>query len=201
MAEVRLYFQRGAGQLESFQLGAAQLRKSFTSGLSSGNAKIAFYCAGQGTHFSVISAEKDLPSLLQEIDYYLHLLETYKNELTKKCLHCYRETVSSLIDKGQTTAIESKLSYADVSDPGNKHLEVFYFHQVLRNYWLGYSERCQHYIQRYDEIVQPRLFEAHIIKFYRGKLQPVYSRTAHTQGQALTYTSLSTKTQVFNHLI
>ncbi len=179
MAEVHLYFQRGAGQLESFQLGAAQLRKSFTSGLSSGNTRIAFYCAGQGTHFSIMSAEKELTSLLHEIDYYLHLLETYKSELTKKCLHCYRETVSTLIDKGQTTANEYKLSYADVSDPGNKHLELFYFHQVFRNHWLGYSERCQHYIQRYDEILQPRLFEARVIKFYHGKLQPVYFGTPH----------------------
>ena len=180
MAEVRLYFWRGVGQLDSYQLGAAQLRKCFVTSLSFGNAKLAFYCAGQGTQFSIISAEKGLGSLLKEIDYYLHLLETYKNQMAKNCLLCYRETVSALIDKGRTTSIQAKLSFEDVSDPGKKPLlEMFYFHQVYRNYWLGYSERCQHYVQKYCELLQPRLFESYIIKFYHGKLQPLHLGTPH----------------------
>ena len=182
MVDVHLHFHRGAGQLDSYQLCATQLRKSFASGLSSGNANIAFFCAGQGVQFSVISAEKDLISLLQEIDYYRNLLEIYKSELTKYCLLCYRETVSTFIDKGKTTAIEAKLTFADVSDPGNKLLEMFYFHQVFKNYWIGYAERCDHYVQRYGELSQPRHFEAYIIKFYHGKLQQVYFGTLHTSG-------------------
>ena len=174
IAEVRLFFWRGVGQFHSYQSGAAQLRKSFVTSMSFGNAKLAFYCAGQGIQFSTISAEKDLASLLKEIDYYLHLLETYKNQMAQMCLLCYRETVSVLIDKGETTSIQARLSYADVCDPGNKLLELFYFHQVLRNYWQGYSERCQHYVEKYGELLQPRLFEAYIIKFYQGKLHSLY---------------------------
>jgi|SaaInl74LU_5_DNA_1037368.scaffolds.fasta_scaffold04516_2 hypothetical protein len=59
MVDVQLHFHRGAGQLDSYQLCATQLRKSFASGLSSGNANIAFFCAGQGVQFSMISAEKE----------------------------------------------------------------------------------------------------------------------------------------------
>ena len=173
-AKVKLFFHRGCGQFDSYHVGAAQLRKLFPSCLSSGNANIAFYCASQGAQFSTIGAEKDLTSLLKEMDYYLHQLETYKSEMARYCLLCYRETISTLIDKGQTTAITARLAYADVSDPGNKLLEVFYFHQVFRNFWLGYSERCQHYVHKYGEILRPRHFESYIIKFYHGKFQTLY---------------------------
>ena len=174
MAELRLHYHAGAGHLESFQSGAKQLRKGFGSGLTSGNANAAFYCAIQGTFFSIISGEKELTLILQEIDYYLNLLKTYKSEMTRHYLLCYHETVSLLIDKGEATGIEAKLCYGDVCDPGNKLLEVYYFHMVFRNYWLGYTERSNHYVQKYDGILQPRYFEAYIIKFYHGKLQPVY---------------------------
>ena len=179
IAEVRLFFWRGVGQFHSYQSGAAQLRKSFLTSMSFGNAKLAFYCAGQGTQFSTISAEKDLASLLKEIDYYLHLLETYKNQMAQMILLCYRETVSALIDKGETTSIQARLSYADVCGPGGALQEVFYFHQVFRNYWQGYSERCQHYVEKYGELAQPSLLETYIIKFYQGKFHSLYFVSPH----------------------
>jgi len=166
----------GAGHLDSYQSGANQLRKAFSSGLSSGNANTAFYCAGHATHFSTISAETDLPSLLLQIDYYLRLLEIYKSEMAKKFILCYRETISTLIDRGQSTGIDAKLSYGDASDQGigNKLLEVFYFHQVFRNYWIGYSERCHHYAKKCFAISKPGHFFIYVIKFYHGKkFQPL----------------------------
>lgn len=57
--------------------GSYQLCDGFVSGLSSGDANTAFFCAAYGIHFSVISGGKDLASLLKEIDYYIHLLKTY----------------------------------------------------------------------------------------------------------------------------
>ena len=177
MAGIRLHFYMGAGHLESFQVGASQLRKGFGSGLSSGDANTAFYCAIQGTFFSIISGEKELCSLLQEIDYYLHLLKTYSSEMTRKYLLCYRETVSILIDKGEATGIEDRLRFEDVSDPGNKLLEVFYFHELFRHYWLGHPERSNYYIKKYGEIIQPRYFEVYVVKFYSGKFQLVYFGT------------------------
>ena len=161
----------GAGQLEPYHLDASQLRKGFESGLSSGDSNPAFYCANLGVYFSIISAEKDLTSLLKEIDYYLLLLETYKSELAKKPILCYRETVATLIDRGETTGIDAKLSYADACDlgPGNKLLGVFYFQEVFRNYWLGYTERCHHYAQKSMDISKQENFFNYIVKFYHGK--------------------------------
>ena len=169
MTELCVNYYMGAGHLDSYRSGAKQLRKGFASGLSFGNVNTAFYCAGQGAYFSVISAEKDLSSLLQEIDYYLHLLETYKSEMTKKYFLCIRETVSTLIDRGEETSILAKLSQADVSDQENKLLEMFYFHQVFRNYWLGYGERCHYYVQKCLKIFKPGKFNIYVIKFYHGK--------------------------------
>ena len=173
--ELCVNYYMGAGHLDSYQSGADQLRRGFASGMSSGNASMAFYCASHGIHFSTMSAEQDLSSLLKEIDYYLHLLGIYKSEMAKKIILCYRETVSTLIDRGEATGIEARLCQADISDPapGNKLLEVFYFHQVFRNYWLGYTERCHHYAEKSFTVTKnERKF---VFFFYYGKkFQPLY---------------------------
>eukprot|EP00986_Skeletonema_menzelii_P001198 scaffold313_cov104-Skeletonema_menzelii.AAC.1 len=103
--------------------------------------------------------------------------ETYKNELAKKFLLCYRETVATLIDRGETTGIDAKLSYADAYDlgPGNKLLEVLYFQEVFRNYWLGYTERCHHYALKSLDISKQENFFIYNMKFYHGT--PLLSNT------------------------
>mmetsp|Transcript_23122 Transcript_23122/g.33019 ORF Transcript_23122/g.33019 Transcript_23122/m.33019 type:complete len:804 (-) Transcript_23122:247-2658(-) len=168
--KICINYYMGAGQLESHLSCSNKLRKGFASGLSSGDANTAFFCASHGVYFSIISAEKDLTSLLKEIDYYLLLLETHKSELTKKFLLCFRETVATLIDRGETTGIDAKLSYADAYDlgPGNKLLASLYFQEVFRNYWLGYTERCHHYAQKSMSISKQENFSTSIMKFYHG---------------------------------
>lgn len=170
--KICINYYMGAGQLESHLSCSNKLRKGFASGLSSGDANTAFFCASHGVYFSIISAEKDLTSLLKEIDYYLLLLETHKSELTKKFLLCFRETVATLIDRGETTGIDAKLSYADAYDlgPGNKLLASLYFQEVFRNYWLGYTERCHHYAQKSMSISKQENFSTSIMKFYHGKV-------------------------------
>ena len=179
MADLQLNYDQGPGHLESFQSGAKKLREAFASGLTIGNANTAFYCAIQGTWFSLASGEKDLTSLLKQIDYYLHLLGTYKSEMTKYYLLCFRETISILIDKGEATGIDDKLTQEDVSNPDNKLLELFYFHQTFRNFWLGYTERCQHYVKLFLELKQPRYYDMYIFKFYQGKFS-LWSLSSNT---------------------
>lgn len=180
MADLTLNYYQGPGYLESLQSGAKKLREAFESGLTIGNANTAFYCAIQGTWFSLASGEKDLTSLLKQIDYYLHLLGTYKSEMTKYFLLCFRETISILIDKGEATSIDKKLTQEEVSNPdNNKLLELFYFHRTFRNFWLGYTERCQHYVKLFLELEQPRYYDMYIFKFYQGKfsLGNLFSKT------------------------
>lgn len=170
-AELCVNYYIAAGHLDSYHLGAKQLRKGFESGLSSGNASTAFYCAGHGVYFSMLGGEKDLISLRKEIDYYLHLLETYKSEV-KNSILCIRETVSILIDNGEGTGIEATPCYGDLSDPGNKrNARVFYFHHAFRTYWLGHTERCLHFVQKFFDVIEAEKFEVYVMKFYHGKLQ------------------------------
>jgi hypothetical protein len=167
MAELRLNFSHAVGHLEWFHSGIQRLRVGFESALSSGNANMGFLCAVQSTVFSIISGEKELSALLKEIDYYLHLLQTYKSEMTRRFLLNSRETVSMLIDKGEATSIEAKECPGDL-DPGNKFLDTFYFHQAFRNYWLGFSERCHHFAQKCFATFSPGRFYGMQIRFYYG---------------------------------
>jgi len=110
-------------------------------------------------------------SLLVEIDYYLRLLTTYKNEVAKNYLLGTRETVSMLVDKGHATSIEAKASYGDVDNRKNKQREMFFFHQAIRCFWLGYFERSKHFcekcLQLFGHLPQ---FNTCQIKFYHGKI-------------------------------
>jgi len=82
----------------------------------------------------------------------------------------HRETVSTLIDKGSATAIEAKVSF-----PSN-HLgeSVVIIHQAIRMYWLGWTERCTHFIQKnWKMIEQSGPYLSCIINFYYGKGKPM----------------------------
>lgn len=168
MPELRLNFYTAVGRYEWLHSGAQALRGGFESALSSGNANMGFFCAVQATSFSIMSGEKKLTSLLKEIDYYLHLLETYKSEVAKKYLLAFRETVSKLIDKGEETSIEAKECLGDVSDSGNKFIGTFYFHQAFRHFWLGYNERCCHFAQKCFGRIPQGKYLVCLIKFYYG---------------------------------
>ncbi len=79
-----------------------------------------------------------------------------------------RETVSMLVDKGEATSIEAKECPGELSDPGNKFLDTFYFHQAFRNFWLGFSERSRHFAQKCLSTFSPGRFYGMQIRFYHG---------------------------------
>ncbi len=170
MAELSLIFNNTVGHLEWIHPGAQRLRTCFGSALSSGNANMGFLCATQSINFSILSGEKELNSLLKEIDYYLHLLETYKSEVSKKYMLWARETVSILIDKGEATSISGKESHhvSDVSDRADKFLDTYYCQQVVRNFWLGYGERCRHFALKLFARIRQGSYLYQISKFYYG---------------------------------
>ncbi len=109
-------------------------------------------------------------SLLVEIDYYLNFMKSYKNEVAKNYFLANRETVSMLIDKGLETGIELKASFGDMENPLNKQREMFFFHQAIRCFWLGYTERFKHFakkcLEMFGHLIQ---FNTSQIKFYHGK--------------------------------
>lgn len=157
------FYGRIAWHFEPFQVCEDNLRRGFESGLSSGY-NLAFNCTFHIIKTAIITGKK-LPLLLKEIDYYLHLLNTYKSELMKNALLISRETVSALIDRGQATSIEAEVR----NDFGR---EPLYFHEAFRAYWQGHEVRCHHLFdkcsQQSGQYVQ---FNPFILKFYHGKFK------------------------------
>lgn len=167
LAEHQLIFYHTVGHFECFHKSVQRLRGAFESALSSGNANMGFLCAMQSLTFSIISGERELTLLLKDIDYHLHLLQTYKSETTRRWLLDCRETVSLLIDKGEATIIEA----TECSGAGDDtlDLEMFYFNRAFQSFWLGFRERCYHFTQKCCVLFPPpgRLYGAQI-RFYHG---------------------------------
>ncbi len=156
------FYGRIAWKFESFQICGDNLRRGFESGLSSGS-NFGFHCAFHAIKTGIMSGE-NLVALLKEIDYYLHLLKTYKSELMRNALLISRETVSALMDKGEASGTDAKAV-------SNSSKEPVFFHQAFRGFWSGYTVRCHHFFEKCSQLsglyVQ---FNPILLKFYHGKL-------------------------------
>jgi hypothetical protein len=158
-----------AWRFEPSQICADKTRRAFEIALSSGGVDTAFYCSFHVLKYALFGGE-NLKSLLKEIDYYLHLLGTYKNQVARKYLFNFRETVSLLIDNGQATSIGAKPNYGDLNDPGNKMREAFFVHKAFQCFWFGHTERCGYYSEKCMPILGPlEQFNTYMSKFYHGK--------------------------------
>lgn len=168
--EVYLNFYGGiAWRFEPFQVCSDYLWRGFETGLSTGNTHAAWLCALQSTTLSIISGA-NLKSVLNKIDYYLHLSKTFNITIGKNLLLVYRETVSILIDKGEATSIEAKPTFGDINDPENKLRDVYYRHEAIRAFWSGYTERCQHCSRKIVTMKQlDSRFIRYNLEFYYGK--------------------------------
>ena len=161
------YYGRIAWRFESLQSCTDYLRRGFKSGLSVGNPDGGFHCVIHVIKGAFFSGE-NLISILKEIDYLLHLLESYNNVVVRNYLLNFRETVSTLIDKGSATSIEAKASFFyNGNDLGESAALV---QQAIRAYWLGYTERCNHFIEKgLNMIGQSGQHNSYQMKFYYGK--------------------------------
>jgi hypothetical protein len=145
-----LYYGHVAFHTEPLHACADMLRQGFDAGMSLGESGMAFYNAIQHIKTAVVAGDR-LPSLLEKVDYYLEQANTYQNEIAKAYLSIFRGTVSTLIDKRQSTRL-SPLAIDIPTDTANAHLlESMYFHRAIQAYWQGHSERCQHYIKKFFE--------------------------------------------------
>ncbi len=163
------YYSRVAWRFEPLQECVDKSRRAFEAALSLGFVDTAFYCAIHVILKSIFSG-KSLRSILKEIDYYLHLLKTYKSEVSKTYMLIFRETVSSLIDNGQTTRIEATPRVGDLNDPCNKLRESALFHKAMQSFWIGHTQRCRYYNEKCVPILAPLAqFTTYLSKFYHGK--------------------------------
>ncbi len=170
--EVYLNFYSGiAWRFETFQVCADYLCRGFETGLSTGNNRTGLLCALQATTLSIISGA-NLKSMLNKIDYYLHLSTTFNITSGRNLLLVFRETVSVLIDKGEATSIEAKPILGDLNNLDNTKRNVYYRHEAVRAFWLGYTERCQHCSQKIipaEEDYARLVLIKFQVEFYQGK--------------------------------
>ena len=158
-----------AWRFEPFQVCGDKTRRAFETALSLGNVGLAFYCSFHVIKYAIFSGA-NLRSLLKEIDYYLHLLKTYKREVPRNYLLNFRETVSLLIDKGQATSIEAKACIEDLNNPDNRMRESLFFYKAVQCYWVGHTERCKYFSEKCMPILAPlEQLDTYLSKFYHGK--------------------------------
>ncbi|KAK1746792.1 putative AAA ATPase [Skeletonema marinoi] len=162
------FYGRVAWRFEPFQAGVHKLRQCLDAGLSSGRSDIGLFCGLNEIKYALCSGA-NLKSLLKRIDYYLHLMETYRSEATKNNVLLMRETVSFLIDNGQATSIEASACVGDLNDPKNKLREAFFYYSAIRCFWLGHNGRCRYYGKKcIDLFWQGGQVTSYVAKFYLG---------------------------------
>ena len=184
------FYGRIAWCFEPFQVCLENLRRAFETALSQGSHDMGFFISIHVIKTAIFTGEK-LTSLLKEIDYYLHLSETYKNVVARNLMLNFRETVSVLIDNGEATSIEAKPSFGDINNKANKMRETMFFHKAIQAFWIGYTDRCRHYGDKCMPILAPLgQFNTYILKFYHGKGASVtyatYRKGCLTQSQLIT---------------
>ena len=159
-----------AWRFESFQEGVIRLRQGFEAGLSFGQIDQGLHCLIHRIKLAIVSGA-NLKSTLKEIDYYLHLLKTYKSIITTNAMLWFRETLSLLIDKGEATSIEEKAAFGDLNGKSYNLRAMSLYHKVIRAFWSGYTEQCRYYSEKYMSISleEVRFLNKSQVEFYHGK--------------------------------
>ena len=143
------YYGFVAFHTEPLQLCAAMLRQGFDAGMSLGDTGNAFFNSVQHIKTALVAGDR-LPTLLQEVDYYLKLATTYQNESAKMFLSVNRGTISLLLGG------EPSLTPHAIDVPNNTAnadvLVPIYYHRAIQAYWQGHNERCEHYIGKWLKI-------------------------------------------------
>ena len=161
------YYGHIAFHTEPLHTCADMLRQGFDAGMSLGESGLACFNAIQHIKTAVIAGDR-LPNLLEKVDYYLALANTYQHEIAKAYLSIFRGTISTLIDKGGATS-SSYHAINVTTDTANANIrDTVHFHRAIQAYWEGHSERCQHYI---GKLIQKGSF--------RGKLNSVIVTFIH----------------------
>ena len=122
-------------------------------GMSTGEASQAFYNAIFHIRLGMFSGER-LPSLLKDADYYLQLANRFDHKLSHIYLSLYRVVISTLIDR----SIMSESSSDPLANSNEAYLKAHYLSKMLICFWQGYTQRCQHFV---DKLLQMKLLGSH----------------------------------------
>ena len=156
--------------MSSFIIETNLFTQGFEFGIASGDTVSAFFNATQHIRLSIIGGSK-LPSLLRETDKYLSLIGHNSNTMSRAYLLTYRQTISILIDKGVNTGVAiDQAESRDMSEEMYTHRRsvVSNFHQGLQSFWIGYNERCFHFIVKLLDMRQAGGHHRLMALFYHG---------------------------------
>jgi hypothetical protein len=140
-----IYYSLVAFHTEPLQTCADMSRQGFDAGMSLGDVGTAFLNASQHIRTAVVAGDR-LPTLLERVDYYLKMANTYQNEIVKPFLCIFRGTISILINKGESTSSLPHVIDTPTNTTNTNVLESINFHRALQAYWQGHNDRCQHYM-------------------------------------------------------
>jgi hypothetical protein len=157
------YYGFVAWRTEPLQSCAKKLRLGFELGLSRGEIYIAFINSVCHITTSFQAGDK-LPSLLEKVDYYLELANTYSHEMSKSLLTNFRGTIAILINVGDSSPFPTEAQ--ETAPP--KVLESMHSHSALRAYWQGHHKRSQHFVDNLMNITTEMGLNGTVISFFNG---------------------------------
>jgi hypothetical protein len=157
------YYGFVAWRTEPLQSCAKKLRQGFELGLSLGETDIAFINSVCHITTSFQAGDK-LPSLLEKVDYYLELANTYSHEVSKSLLTNFRGTIAILINVGDSSPFPTEAQ--ETAPP--KILESMHSHSALRAYWQGHHKRSQHFVDNLMNITTEMGLNGTVISFFNG---------------------------------
>ncbi len=143
-----VYFGIIAPRTEPLQTCADMLRQGFDAGMSLGEPGIAFLNSIQHMRTAIIAGES-LPALLEKVDYYLKMADTYKNEVARAFLSLYRDTISILTGSNEIPSSTDHANDLPNDNVNAKVLESIYIQRAIQAYWEGHSKRCQFYLEKF----------------------------------------------------
>jgi hypothetical protein len=140
-----VYYSFVAFYTEPLQSCADMLRLGFDVGMSAGDTVSAIYNAACHIKTALASGER-LPILLDKVDYYLGLAETYQHKICIIILSILRDTILTLIGKAGLTSLTHNYD----APPGvpNQILEIIQIHSAMKSYWQGHCERCRFQVEK-----------------------------------------------------
>jgi len=142
------YYGFIAPYTEPLQTCADMLRQGFDAGISLGETGTAFFNASLHIRTAMMAGER-LPTLMEQVDYYLELINAYQNEIAKPYLSIFRGTISILIDNGESTSSARHAIDVPTNTTNANMLETIFFHSAIQAYWQGHNERCQYWINKF----------------------------------------------------
>ena len=162
-----VYFGIIAPRTEPLQTCADMLRQGFDAGMSLGETGISFLNSSCHITTAIVAGIR-LPTVLEKVDYYLKLANTYQNEMIKTFLSINRETISILIGNGGPSISTTYAIDAPTDRECTLFLEALYFNHAVQSYWQGYSKRSQYYMGKFILLPSSSFCRLYLSTFIEG---------------------------------